>query len=122
MPSDARCLKQAYEHVRRIKAGDYPAIMGSSGAYRIVERPWGEISETSKLAILADAVNWSGITNRDQAHILLSEIDARKIPDTERNRLIGMAQDRPTLGEIFGCDFSVDAREQGRERERGLER
>jgi hypothetical protein len=95
MASDPQRLDQALAHLRRIKAGDYPVIMGSSaegsGGYRIVERPWQDLPEPSKLAILQDAVDWSGITNRDQAHILLSEIDPGQITDAQRNRLIDMA-------------------------------
>jgi hypothetical protein len=109
-------------HIRRIKASDYPAIVGNGGDYRIVERPWRDMPETSKLAILKDAVDWSGITNRDQAHVLLSEIDPGKIPDAERNRLIGMAQDRPGLNDIFGGSFNLEARERSQERDLGMER
>lgn len=117
MPSNQKRLQEVMSHIRRIKAGDYPAIVGTEGAYRIVERPWQEIPETSKLAILQDAVNWSGVSNRDQAHILLSEINLGKIADAERNRLIGMAQDRPTRKDILEVSFSMDAREQGQERD-----
>lgn len=122
MPSDAKRLGQACEHIRRIKAGDYPAIVGSVGDYQIVERPWREIQESAKLAILKEAVDWSGITNRDQAHILLSEIDLGKIPDAERNRLIGMAQDKLSLKELREASDGKDAREQGQKRDRGMER
>jgi hypothetical protein len=117
MRSDQRRLQEAMNHIRRIKAGDYPAIIGTEGAYRIVERPWQDIPEGSKLAILQEAVNWSGVSNRDQAHILLSEIDLGKIADSERNRLIGMAQERPTLKDILEGSFSMEAREQGQERD-----
>jgi hypothetical protein len=69
--------------------------MGNSveggGNYRIVDRPWQELPEPSKLAILQDAVDWSGVSNRDQATILLSEIDPGKITDAQRARLIDTA-------------------------------
>jgi hypothetical protein len=122
MPSDRVRLHEVMSHIRRIKASDYPAIVGTVGDYRVVERPWRDMPETSKLAILQDAVDWSGVTNRDQAHILLSEIDPGKIPDTQRNRLIGMAQGRPGLKDIFGGGFSVEARERSQERDLGMER
>jgi hypothetical protein len=115
-------LHEVMSHLRRIKAGDYPAIVGSGGDYRIVERPWQEIPETSKLAILKDAVDWSGITNRDQAHILLSEIDIGKIPDAERNRLIDMAQDKLSLKDLKEARDSVDAMQQTQQRDREMER
>ena len=115
-------LHEVMSHLRRIKAGDYPAIVGSGGDYRIVERPWQEIPETSKLAILKDAVDWSGITNRDQAHVLLSEIDPGKIPDAERNRLIDMAQDTLSLKDLKEARDSVGAGERGQKRDLGMER
>ncbi len=122
MSSDQRRLHEVMNHIRRIKAGDYPAIVGTEGAYRIVERPWQEIPEASKLAILQDAVNWSGVSNRDQAHILLSEIDLGKIADSERNRLIGMAQERPTLKDILEIRFGGVPKEKALELDRGMER
>src|SRR5437660_11415246 len=91
MPSDQKRLREVYQHIREIKAGDYPAIVGRDDQYRIVERPWSEVAEPSKLAILQDSVDWSGITNRDQAHILLGEVDPGKISDPQRNRLIEAA-------------------------------
>src|SRR5436190_15560326 len=91
MPSDPKRVQQALQHIQRIKAGDYPAIVGRDEQYRIVERPFKELAEPSKLAILQDAVDWSGITNRDQAHILLAQVDPGKITDAQRNRLIDMA-------------------------------
>ncbi|WP_152051759.1 hypothetical protein [Tautonia marina] len=91
MPSDEKRLKEAFDHILRIKEGNYPAVVGQEKNYRIEERPWQDMPERSKLAILQDAVDWSGVSNRDQAHILLSEIDPGKISDSQRNRLIGMA-------------------------------
>jgi hypothetical protein len=122
MPSDQVRLSEVMSHVRRIKASDYPAIIGTAGDYRIIERPWAEMPETSKLAILKDAVDWSGVTNRDQAHILLSEIDLGKIPDAERNRLIGMAEERLTLKDLREAMFSMNTRERAQEQDRGMER
>ncbi len=115
-------LHEVMSHLRRIKAGDYPAIVGSGGDYRIVERPWQEIPEASKLAILKDAVDWSGITNRDQAHILLLEIDIGKIPDAERNRLIEMAQDKLSLKDLREATVGMSDRERVQDHDRGMER
>jgi hypothetical protein len=86
MPSDEKRLKEAFQHILRIKEGTYPAVIGRDDQYRIEERPWADMPERSKLAVLQDAVNWEGVTNRDQAHILLSEIDPGKISDAQRNR------------------------------------
>ena len=117
MASDAKRLEQAFDHIRRIKAGDYPAVVGRDNQYRIIERPWKDLAEASKLAILTEAVDWSGITNRDQAHILLSEIDPGRISDAQRNRLIDMTA--PSLKDIL--DGNVDIAEEKRI-DRGMER
>lgn len=102
MASDPKRLDQVLQHIRRIKADDYPVILGNTnegGDYRIIERPWQDIPEPSKLAILEDAVNWEGISNHDQALILLNEIDPGRITDAQRNRLIDMATGNQSLWE-----------------------
>jgi hypothetical protein len=91
MPSDQDRLRQVFKHIERIKDDSYPAVVGRDDGYQLVERPWADLPERSKLVVLQDAVDWSGISNRDQAHILLSEVDPGKISDTERNRLIDAA-------------------------------
>ncbi len=103
MASDRKRLDQVSQHIRRIKSSDYPIIQGNGldGGYRIVERPWRDLPERSKLAILQDAVDWSGISNKDQAHILLSEVDPGKITDAQRNRLIDRAAATSSYQEIL---------------------
>ncbi len=98
MPSDEKRLKEAFQHIMRIKEGTYPAVVGQDKDYRIEERPWADMPERSKLAVLQDAVNWEGVTNRDQAHILLSEIDPGKISDAQRNQLIEAATEDKEQG------------------------
>ena len=124
MASDRKRLDQVYQHIRRIKTSDYAVIVGSSdqasGGYRIVERAWRDLPEPSKLAILQDAVDWSGISNKDQAHILLSEVDPGKITDAQRNRLIDHAAEPSSYQEILR-----DASAQGGgqlEKDRGVDR
>lgn len=122
MASDQKRLNEVFRHIERIKAGDYPAIVGRDNDYRIVERPWHTLAEQSKLAILWDAVDWSGITNRDQAHILLAEIDPGKIADAQRNWLIDMAEAKPTLSDILKGDAGLpEQAHQGRHNDRGRE-
>ena len=87
----AKRLTEIFRRIGEIKAATYPAVVGRDGSYDMVERPWIDLGESAKLAILQDAVNWSGISNRDMAHILLAEIDPGKITDMQRNRLIDMA-------------------------------
>jgi hypothetical protein len=117
MPSDQKRLDQVFRHIEYIKAGDYPVIVGHDESYRIVERPWKELAEPSKLAILQDAVDWTGITNRDQATILLSEIDLGRITDAQRTQLIDAAtstyEDRLRKAAAGGME---------RQKDRGIER
>jgi hypothetical protein len=122
MKSDQKRLREVYQHIQRIKAADYPAIVGRDDQYRIVERPWQDVAEPSKLAILQDSVDWTGITNRDHAHILLAEIDPGKITDAQRNRLIDLAEVTPSFKDILeGKSNVADARQQGREKDHGIE-
>jgi len=119
--SDRKRLDQVLQHIRRIKTSDYPIIQGNGfdGGYRIGERPWRDLPEASKLAILQDAVDWSGITNRDQATILLSEIDPGRITDGQRTRLIDAATVQPSYHELLSESAS---RGGGQDKDRRMER
>jgi hypothetical protein len=87
--SDPKRLAEVTRHIASIKERKYPIVVGRDD--RIEERPWAEVPEGGKLAILQDAVDWSGVSNRDRAHILLSEVDPGRISDKQRNTLIDMA-------------------------------
>jgi hypothetical protein len=115
MPSDRDRLRQVFRHIERIKDGSYPATVGRDGDYQIVERPWAELPERSKLAVLQDAVDWSGISNRDQAHILLGEVDPGKISDVQRNRLIDEATRSESSQDPVGALFSEVPRHAAKE-------
>ncbi|QEH36601.1 hypothetical protein OJF2_51850 [Aquisphaera giovannonii] len=100
MPSDQDRLRDVFKSIDQIKATEYPTIVGSEKGYRIVERPWKDMPEPSKLALLQDQVDWSGVSNRDRATILLGQIDVGKITDVQRNRLIDAAtREEPVAGE-----------------------
>lgn len=123
MPSDQKRVNEVMRHIARIKAGNYPAIVGRDDSYRIVERPWAEVTESAKLAILQDAVDWSGVTNRDQAHIILGEIDPGRITDAQRNRLIDMAAVNEVLAEKLNWYArGGTAKDSEKERDQGSER
>lgn len=93
--SDPKRLRQVYQHIARIRCSDYPAIVGNTmeggSGYRIEERPFQHLAEPAKLAILQEAIDWTGITNKDHATILLSEIDPGRITATQRSRPIAAA-------------------------------
>lgn len=121
MPSDPGRVHAVMWHIRRIKAGDYPAIVGRDGLYRVVERPFAELAEPAKLAILQDAVDWSGVTNRDRAHVLLSEIDPGRITDAQRSRLIEMAT-AEDWAQKLDRQAARGAGARAKDRDRGVER
>ena len=102
MSSDPQRINQVFRHLDLIRAGDYPAIVGNAtgGGYRIEDRPWQELAEPSKLAILSDAIDWQGISNRDKAHILLAQIDPGQITDAQRRQLIDQAAGRGLDGQL----------------------
>lgn len=122
MASDPKRVDQVLQHIRRIKMSDYPVIVGNhdaaSGGYRIVERPWKELAEPSKLAILQDAVDWSSITNQDRAMILLSQIDPGKITNAQRSALIDMAVGQDSYEDRLRQAAAIG----GRDKDKGIER
>lgn len=117
MASGPKRLLQVLGHVEQIKAGSYPVVVGQPGAYRIDNRPWGEIQDKSKLVILQGAVDWSGISNRDQGHILLSQVDPGKITDAQRNGLIDMAMGKGVGPSHLDGRMQI-ASQRGRDKER----
>lgn len=119
MASDPKRLQEVYKQIAAIKAASHPRVVSEGERYEIVERPWREVREPSKLAILQDAVDWSGVTNRDRGHILLGEIDVGKVTDSQRIRLIEMATDRSDYEKMLGRAAQAGA---GRGRDDGLER
>jgi hypothetical protein len=118
MPSDQKRLNEVLQHIERIKTGTYPAVVGRDDNYRIVERPWQQLAEPAKLAVLQGSVDWSGVTNRDQAHILLSEVDPGKITDTQRTKLIEMATAEKSYQELLDGASKSTARDGRDEMER----
>jgi len=126
MASDLKRLDEVYRHIRLIRSGEYPVIQGNAagpgGGYRIVDRPFQDLPEPNKLSILQDAVDWSGITNRDQAHILLAEIDPGLITDAQRRRLIEAAVATPSVLEMLREAASRSGGRPGKDKGMEIER
>lgn len=108
LTSDPKRLNEVMAQIERLKQGTRPAVVGRDGEYRIEDRPWKDVAEPSKLAVLQD-LDWSGITNRDKGHILLSVIDPGKITDAQRRNLIDLATEKPR-------EQSREGRDEGHER------
>jgi hypothetical protein len=127
--SDPKRVHEAFLHIRQIKAGSYPQMVGNQhepeSPYRVVERPWAEVAEPSKVRILLGAVDWRGITDKDQAHMVLAEVDPEKITDAQRSRLIDMAEAKPSRSALGGYLEKFAGRIVGgreKESDKGIER
>lgn len=91
--SDPKRLLHVMGAIRALKDGRYPvarelAGVGKFAIVKLDERPWKEVPEPAKLAMLKDLVDWSGVTNKDQAHILLSELNVGALTVDQRDQLI----------------------------------
>jgi hypothetical protein len=98
--SDPKKYLLAMLDVQRLKGAQHSYMrtvfeLGPFGVTRLDTRPWSEVPESSKLAMLKDLVNWEGVTNRDMAMILLRELDVGKLSQDERGALISMAEPEP---------------------------
>lgn len=91
MASDPKRLSEVFQHIQRIKSDDYLVRVGDQTSDRFVECLWHDLPERSKLALLLDVVDWTGISNRDQAAIVFLEIYPGKITDAQRSLLIETA-------------------------------
>jgi hypothetical protein len=126
--SDPKQLLLAMGAIRRLKDGSFPVAREVAGIGRFAllkfdDRPWSEIPESAKLAMLKDLVNWEGVTNKDQAHILLQELDVGKLSTEQRDQLIRQADPAslplPQLGRRRGLGKAQER--QPSRRQRGIE-
>ena len=82
---------RAVLQIEGIKQKEHPVVRPSEDNGRVFEmksRPWGEVPEPAKLEYLSDMVDWTGVSDRDRAHILLKEVDVGKLSGGQRDRLI----------------------------------
>lgn len=98
--SDPKRLAQARFEIDLLKRSDHsvanPVVgVGKLRLYRLDTRKWADVPEPAKLEMLKDMVNWEGITNRDQAHLLLGELNVGKLTRSQRDGLIQQAEPEP---------------------------
>jgi len=98
--SDPKRLLHVMGAIRALKDGRYPvarelAGVGKLSIVKLDERPWKDLPEPGKLAMLKDRIDWSGVTNRDQAYILLQELNVNALTDEQRIQLIHQAEPNP---------------------------
>lgn len=89
-----RALKEAEHPVVRLVAPDGPA------EHKVAWQRWSQVPEPGKLSMLQDLVTWSGVTNRDMAHMLLGELDVGKLTRGQRDMLIRLAEPEPARGKV----------------------
>lgn len=87
-----------------------------------MERPWQALPEGRKLAILREAVDWSGISNGDLATILLSEIDFARVTGAERKRVTDLMEARGVFAEMHREAAARGGGMPQRGEDRGIER
>jgi hypothetical protein len=98
--SDPKAYLCAMLDVQRLKSSRHTHArtvfdLGPFSMVRMDTRPWSEVPEQAKLAMLKDLVNWEGVSPRDMAMIMLRELDVGKLTPAQRGELISMAEPEP---------------------------
>jgi hypothetical protein len=126
--SDPERLAEVRKQIRAIKLAEHPVVRlvypEGPVEHKIAGRRWADVPEAGKLALLQDAVDWSGVTNRDMATLLLSELDVGKLSAGQRDLLIRLAEPEPGHGRMSLEELKQVARghQPGQEKDRGIER
>lgn len=128
--SDPDRLNQVLRQIRAIKHAEQPVVRlvypAWPSPHKVAWRPWSAVPEAAKLSMLQDLVDWEGITNKDMAHILLSELDVGKLSAGQRDMLIRLAAPESGPDKLTLEDLKGAGRDQknghARPREPGIER
>jgi len=122
-------LAEARQQISALKIAEHPVVrlVSPDGPieHKVAYRPWGDVAEGAKLSMLQDMVDWSGITNKDMAHILLGELDVGKLTEGQRDLLIRLAAPEMVMGEKLSLNDlrrNGDGHHKENSRERGMER
>jgi len=124
-------LTEVRQQVRALKLAEHPVVRlvhpEGPHQHKLAYRPWADIPEPGKLALLQDLVDWQGISNRDMAHLLLGELDVGKLNAGQRDTLIRLAEPEPVRrqGKTSLADMkraACDHSEGPKARDRGMER
>ena len=107
--SDPERLAEARGQIRALKIAEHPVVRlvfpEGPHEHKLAYRPWADVPEPAKLSMLQDLVDWSGISNREMAHILLGELDVGKLTTGQRDLLIRLAEPRPTQEKMTLADL-----------------
>lgn len=102
--SDLERLAEVRKQIRALKEAEHPVVRQVSPdgpvEHKVAWQRWSQIPEPGKLSMLQDLVDWSGITNRDMAHMLLGELDVGKLSTGQRDMLIRLAEPEPAREKV----------------------
>ena len=99
-PSPDR-LAEVRGQIRALKATEHPIVRlvypEGPHEHKVASRPWADVPESAKFFILQDLIDWSGISNKSMATILLGELDVGKLTSGQRDLLIRLAEPEPAI-------------------------
>ena len=127
-----RRLGEVRRQIRALQLAEHPVVRlvhpEGPHEHKLAYRAWAEVPEPGKLSMLLDLVDWSGISNKAMAAILLNELDVGKLTSGQRDMLIRLAEPEPaarqgkmTLDELKQMAARQQP-EQVKQREHGMER
>lgn len=105
MPTEAHSerLAEVRQQIRALKLAEHPVVRlvypDVPHEHKLTYRAWSDVPEPAKLSMLQDLVDWSGVSNKAMASILLSELDVGKLTSGQRDMLIRLAEPVPSLGQ-----------------------
>ena len=127
-----RRLGEVRRQIRALKIAEHPIVRlvhpDGPREHKLAYRAWADVAEPAKLSMLLDLVDWSGISNKAMAAILLNELDVGKLTSGQRDTLIRLAEPEPAArqGKMSLDDLKqMAARQQHgqvKQRDHGMER
>jgi hypothetical protein len=129
---DPERLAEVRRQIRALKAAEHPVVRlvfpEGPHEHKLAYRPWADVPEPAKLSMLQDLVDWSGVSNKSMATILLGELDVGKLTSGQRDLLIRLAEPEPAMRNgkmsLEELKQSANGRQPGqvKSKDRGMER
>src|SRR5271166_6283672 len=92
-------LAEVRRQIRALKVAEHPVVRlvypEGPHEHKVAYRAWADVPEAGKLSMLQDLVDWSGMSNKAMATILLGELDVGKLTSGQRDMLIRLAEPEP---------------------------
>ena len=125
-------LAEVRRQIRALKVAEHPVVrlVYPEGPHQhtVAYRPWPDVPEPAKLSMLQDLVDWSGVSNKSMATILLGELDVGKLTTGQRDLLIRLAEPEPAMrnGKVSLDEMKQAASQRpqahAKQRDHGMER